>query len=295
MEKQLKFIESLPLDRQEAEYRKLGFKGKAILFQLQCLDLGKSICIDLMHFFANFSKVLFRITINCAKLGKPHHQNNGYCLEKDIWDRIDSIVLNMVRTSWFAGGRRPSTPLNSGMKCITHKFFILHIIVPLLYSVGVNRNFLLPLADIIDILRILDDKKGFITTSEALKYKKEMEESYFQLEKAILGKDYNPLYMDFFTSNTHNLLHIIPCMIEFGPPWLYSQWALESKLGVMRNLTHQRFNPESNLNYNIDVFQRIQLFGSIPFIGIDSKNEELISKKKSSRMTDIDGRNIKYT
>lgn len=233
--------------------KNLGYNGFPILFNLKSLKFAVSITVDMMHFFSNFSKTLWKIFCNDIDFGKPHHNSP---LGMADWKRLTNIVSNSSWPSSFCGGRRPATPMESGVKAIQHKFFVLHLIVPLLFSTQqIPSSILIPLADLIDILKVLVDKDGCLDLIQTQNLQDELNECYLLLESEILrGKGTKAF--DFCTSNTHNLQHMVQSFINYGPPSNYSQWSLESKLGDLKLLVHRRSNPEATLAKNVDVFSR---------------------------------------
>ena len=60
--------------------------------------------------------------------------------------------------------------------------------------------------------------------------------------------------LDFCSSNTHLLLHLVEGVLQQGLPYVYSQWALESKLGKLRNFVFRRVKPEDNMVRNIKTY-----------------------------------------
>jgi hypothetical protein len=76
----------------------------------------------------------------------------------------------------------------------------------------------------------------------------------------------------------HNLLHLVKCFKDFGGLYVYSQWALESKLGVLRNYAFRRSQPEIPLVNNVLLLNQLQLIGSIK--GYTARNVEETKKSK---------------
>ncbi len=71
---------------------------------------------------------------------------------------------------------------------------------------------------------------------------KSITENYVKLEALV--NDLENGCLNLCTSYTHLLLHLVKCFTDQGLFFIYSQWALESKLGMARDLVLRRFSPE---------------------------------------------------
>lgn len=250
----------------EKKKKLIGFKRFPIIYTLKTLNPMYAITIDSMHFIGNFAKTIFLITNNDEEKGKPHHKGQMYSLSKAQWKILGMYIEKMVSPSTF--GRLPRSPTNGKLKAIEWQFFLLNLFIPLLFAANVPLQFLEPLAAIIGDLRFLLDKRSS-TYNSFIECQKSLIKNYLNLEKMIINFTSDNLTLamarlDFCTSNTHLLLHLIKVVIDQGPFFIYSQWALESKLGKLRDYVFSRSKPEENLVKNIKSFIQTQSIGSCP-------------------------------
>jgi hypothetical protein len=258
-----------PSKKNEWEKRKkeIGFKRFPIIYTIKTLNPSCAITIDSMHFISNFAKTIYLITNNDEEKGKPHHKYQPYSLSKKIWSILSSYVDKMKSPTSF--GRLPKTPNGPGkFKAIEWKFFFLNLLIPLLYAANVSMLFLKPLAALIGDLKFLIDKRS--STIESFRdCQRSLITNYIELEMIIINADPEDtstgmLRLDFCTSNTHLLLHLIKGILDQGPFFIYSQWALESKLGMLRDFVFNRSKPEENLVKNIKAYTQSLSIGPVP-------------------------------
>ena len=260
---ELKYLEEIYLNgiksKLSSEQKRIGFKRFPILFNVPSLCLTESICIDSMHLVSGIAKTIFETVCGIEKVGKAVFFGRDFSLSKEYWVEAHCEVEKMkVPYFW---GRRPTTPLKKGnMKATEAKFFLLHLLLPILYSKNVPLKFCKPFSRLSFALKWFLDKIG--TSNDDLDAMQEyLVNAYQELEELIIDNDSK--YLSFCTSNMHNLLHLGKCFRDFGGLFVYSQWALESKLGILRNYVTRKYNPEAALVKNVLLLNQLQLIGSI--------------------------------
>lgn len=227
-----------------------------------------------MHLIANYSKLLLSICVNAQSTKKKKEKASKEKVQRESHYKSSySIPLKQwqVMHLWFQKGkfptrfgRKPRIPkITSGKtRCIEWKFFLLHLLVPLLYACNVSKAFLLPMAKIVDCLRFCLDKSA--TSKESIeKVKIDLKNAMTLLENYIVGNDINK--MDYCTSNTHFLFHhFVDCFLNHGPPVTYAQWSLEGMLYFLRNQVHSKSLPERQLANTLKLHMQLNLLHTIP-------------------------------
>ncbi|KAL7295964.1 hypothetical protein TKK_0003487 [Trichogramma kaykai] len=198
-----------------------GVKGPTIAATLPCFDVAKGFVPDYMH--AVLSGVVTMMTnlwFETKNNEKPYYINNTGK------KRLDNLIQNITPPDYIA--RCPRTmKFKNYFKASEMRDFLLCYYPALLDNILPKvyyQNFLLLSYG----MRILLQTKIPVVQIQLVKF-------LFDL----FSREFQSLYkIENCSFNVHQLSHLVDCVVQWGPPWVWSCFTFEDANGYFKKLNH---------------------------------------------------------